>query len=61
MPLKLRSKVADLKERFIETGHSRILVYQNSIDNIIGYFELKDIFKDPPDIMSYVRKACHCT
>jgi CBS domain containing-hemolysin-like protein len=50
------SKVADLKERFIETGHSRILVYQDSIDHITGYFELKDIFKDPPDIMSCVRK-----
>jgi CBS domain containing-hemolysin-like protein len=51
-----KSRVAELKERFIETGHSRILVYQNSIDNIIGYFELKDIFKDPPDIISCVRK-----
>jgi len=54
--IECRSHVAELKERFIETGHSRILVYQNSIDNIIGYFELKDIFKDPPDIMSCVRK-----
>jgi CBS domain containing-hemolysin-like protein len=54
--IECRSRVAELKERFIETGHSRILVYQNSIDNIIGYFELKDIFKDPPDIMSCVRK-----
>jgi len=54
--IEARSRVADLKERFIETGHSRILVYQNSIDNIIGYFELKDIFKNPPDIMSCVRK-----
>lgn len=54
--IEARSKVADLKERFIETGHSRILVYQDTIDNIIGYFELKDIFRDPPDIMSNVRK-----
>jgi CBS domain containing-hemolysin-like protein len=50
------TRVADLKERFIQTGHSRILVYQNTIDNIIGYFELKDVFRDPPDIMSCVRK-----
>ena len=49
--------IDELKERFIETGHSRILVYQESIDNIIGYFELKDIFRDPPDIMSCVRKV----
>jgi CBS domain containing-hemolysin-like protein len=54
--IECKSSVAELKERFIQTGHSRILVYQSSIDNIIGYFELKDIFKDPPDIMSCVRK-----
>jgi len=45
-----------LKEKFIETQHSRILVYQDTIDNIIGYFELKDIFKNPPDIISSIRK-----
>ena len=54
--IEAKSSVAELKERFIETGHSRILVYQHSIDNITGYFELKDIFKDPPDIISCVRK-----
>lgn len=54
--IECKSGIAELKERFIETGHSRILVYQNSIDNITGYFELKDIFKDPPDISSCVRK-----
>lgn len=50
------SSLAELKERFIQTGHSRILIYKSSIDNIVGYFELKDIFKDPPDILSCVRK-----
>lgn len=54
--IDLKSPVSDLKERFIETGYSRILVYQNSIDDITGYFELKDIYKDPPDIQSCVRK-----
>ncbi|MCX6325993.1 MAG: hemolysin family protein [Bacteroidia bacterium] len=48
--------VGELKEKFIETRHSRILVYQNTIDNIIGYFELKDIFKNPSDIRSSLRK-----
>jgi CBS domain containing-hemolysin-like protein len=50
------SPLGELKERFITTGLSRILIYQNSIDNIIGYFELKDIFKNPPDIRSSLRK-----
>jgi CBS domain containing-hemolysin-like protein len=51
-----KSSVAELKERFIKSGHSRILVYQNTIDNIVGYFELKDIFNNPPDIISCIRK-----
>jgi CBS domain containing-hemolysin-like protein len=50
-----QSTVEQLKEKFIETRLSRILVYENSIDNIIGYFELKDIFKNPADIRSSLR------
>jgi CBS domain containing-hemolysin-like protein len=50
------SPVEVLREKFIETRLSRILVYQNSIDNIIGYFELKDIFKNPGNITSSIRK-----
>jgi CBS domain containing-hemolysin-like protein len=54
--IEAKSSISELKERFIETGHSRILVYQDTIDNIIGYFELKDIYKNPPDILSSIRK-----
>jgi CBS domain containing-hemolysin-like protein len=50
------SPVEELRVKFIETRLSRILVYQKSIDNIIGYYELKDIFKNPTDIMSSLRK-----
>lgn len=48
--------ISELRDKFIETQHSRILVYQNTIDNITGYFELKDIYKNPPDIRSGLRK-----
>jgi CBS domain containing-hemolysin-like protein len=50
------SSVEELREKFIRTRLSRILVYQNTIDNISGYFELKDIFSNPSDIKSHVRK-----
>jgi CBS domain containing-hemolysin-like protein len=50
------STVEELKDKFIETRLSRILVYQKSIDNIIGYFELKDIFKNLTDITTSLRK-----
>ena len=50
------ARLLTLNPVFIETQHSRLLVYQNTIDNIIGYIELKDIFKDPPDIKALIRK-----
>jgi len=50
------SSIEELKEKFIETQHSRILIFQDTIDNIVGYFELKDIFRNPSDIRSSIRK-----
>lgn len=44
--------VEELKERFIETGYSKILVYQNSLDDIIGYVHSFDLFKKPRTIKS---------
>ncbi len=44
------SKDADielLKEKFIDTGFSKILVYENDIDNIIGYIHIWEMFSDP--------------
>jgi CBS domain containing-hemolysin-like protein len=46
----------ELRDKFIETRLSRILVYDNSIDNITGYIELKDLFKKPAEIRSSLRK-----
>ena len=54
--LDVVSSVKELKKRFIETGYSKILIFENSIDNIIGYFELKDLYKQPEDIRSCLRK-----
>jgi CBS domain containing-hemolysin-like protein len=54
--IECASSLEDLRQKFIGTQHSRILVYHKSIDNIIGYFELKEIFKSQPDIRSGVRK-----
>jgi CBS domain containing-hemolysin-like protein len=50
------ASVEQLREKFIETRLSRVLIFEKTIDNIIGYFELKDIFKNPSEIRSMTRK-----
>jgi len=42
--------VAELKQMFIDTGYSKILVSQNSLDDIIGYVHSFELFKKPRSI-----------
>ncbi|WP_281324328.1 hemolysin family protein [Flavobacterium sp. IMCC34518] len=44
----------ELRELFIETGYSKMLVYQNSLDDIIGYVHSFDLFKKPSSIKEIV-------
>jgi len=44
--------ISELRELFIATGYSKILVYQNSIDDIIGYVHSFELFKKPRSIKS---------
>jgi len=40
---------------FIETGHSKIPVYLDSIDNIVGYVHLYDLFRKPARISDIIK------
>ncbi|HTG67479.1 MAG TPA: hemolysin family protein [Flavobacterium sp.] len=50
----LYDSVAELKELFVETGYSKIVVYENSLDDIVGYVHSFDLFKKPKHIKSVV-------
>jgi len=45
-----QSSVSDIKLKFIETKLSKIIIYQNNIDNIIGYVHHLDLLKNPQSI-----------
>jgi len=42
----------NLKQLFTDTGLSKIMVYNNSLDDIIGYAHFFDLFKKPKNIRS---------
>ena len=46
------STIEDVKNKFIETKLSKLVVYENNIDHIIGYIHQLDLFKHPTDIKS---------
>jgi CBS domain containing-hemolysin-like protein len=52
--IELFDSIAELKELFIETGYSKVVVYQNSLDDIVGYVHSFDLFKKPKSIKSVV-------
>ena len=53
--MDIEKSIDELKEKFIETGLSKILIFKNSIDNIIGYVHSKELFKKPTAISTILR------
>jgi CBS domain containing-hemolysin-like protein len=47
--------ISELRDFFIETQHSKIPVYKESIDNLTGYIHLYDLFTKPSDIKTVVK------
>ena len=42
----------NLEKIFVETGYSKVLVYKDTIDDIIGYCHSSELFKKPESIKS---------
>lgn len=52
MALDINDTVTQLRKSFIETGYSKILIYKNSMDEIVGYVNAFELFKKPKTIKS---------
>ena len=45
----------DLKNKFIETGFSKIVVYKNDIDHVVGYIHSSEMFHDTTQWKEHIR------
>lgn len=55
--LAIDSPIEELKQLFISTGLSRILIYKESIDDIIGYVHISSLFHNPETIAKALSKV----
>lgn len=50
--LEINTPIEKAKQHFIQTQLTKLVVYNESIDNIVGYIHQLDLFKKPSDIKS---------
>jgi CBS domain containing-hemolysin-like protein len=51
------TSISGLKQKFIDTGVSKIIVYRGDIDNIVGYVYSKELFKNPGSLQSMISRV----
>jgi CBS domain containing-hemolysin-like protein len=49
-----KTTIADVRNKFIESKLSKILVYEQNIDNITGYVHHLDLFKNPSSLQEII-------
>lgn len=57
--IDVSSTIEEVTERFIESQYSRIFVWEGSIDNIVGYINIKSLFRTPRSIKECLIQATY--
>mgnify|MGYP000670661649 FL=1 len=53
--ISIDSSILELKKLFLDSGYSKIIIYENDLDNIVGFVLLKDLFTNPNEIKEIIR------
>lgn len=52
--LEITASIEDCRKKFIDTKLSKVIIYEQNIDNILGYVHQLDMFKNPKDISTVI-------
>ena len=52
--VEFHETIPNLRKIFVATGFSKILIYKNSLDDIVGYVNAFELFKKPKTIRSVI-------
>lgn len=53
----INSTIEEVIEKFIESGYSKLIVYEENLDNIKGMVLIKDLFNMPDNLRSIMREV----
>jgi putative hemolysin len=51
----IECSIDELKNKFIESGNSKIVVYKDDLDHVIGYIHSSEMFRHQNDWKKYIR------
>jgi CBS domain containing-hemolysin-like protein len=54
--INIDSSILELKKLFLDSGYSKIVIYEKDLDNIVGFVLLKDLFSNPNEIKEIIRE-----
>ena len=55
--LDVKTDIETMRQKFVNTGYSRILIYEDNIDNIIGYVHSSAIFQKAKSIRPFIKNV----
>ena len=53
--VEIQTPLEEVKALFVETKLSKLIVYNDTLDNIVGYIHQLDLFKKPKDIKAIIQ------
>ncbi len=55
--VEIDAGIDEITERFVQSKYSRIFVWEGSVDNIVGYVNVKSLFRNPKSVREALMKV----